>query len=116
MKVKLTSFGYKHGVPQADIVISAKKLPNPYHDPRLHKLNGRDAEVQEFVTESHEGNRFVERAYSYICNHENYYDKVEVAIGCVGGKHRSVAVVEELAMWLDGAGHELEWFHRDIDK
>lgn len=103
MTLLFESFGFKHGVPlDADLVFDVRCLPNPFYDPRLRPLTGRDAPVIEFLA----GNDSVQsmladvRAFldkwlpSFVADNRSY---VTVAIGCTGGEHRSVYFVEELA-------------------
>jgi len=102
MTLLFESFGFKHGVPlDADLVFDVRCLPNPFYDPRLRPLTGRDPEVAEFLA----GNADVQSMFadirgflekwlpSFIADNRSY---VTVAIGCTGGEHRSVYFVEEL--------------------
>src|SRR5580704_18022520 len=103
MSVLFESFGFKHGIPgDADFVFDARSLPNPYWEPSLRSLTGSDAEVIRFL-EAHEGvgrliadiARFIDgRIPEYQSNNRGY---LTVAIGCTGGQHRSVYIVERLA-------------------
>lgn len=112
MKITLTSFGYKHGDLKADVTMSVKSLPNPYSVPELHNLKGTDAKVQEFVLGTDKGANFISKAHRYIT--KQYKEEISVGIGCVGGQHRSVAIVEELARKFSEAGHEVTFAHRDL--
>lgn len=103
MTLLFQSFGFKHGIPlDADLVFDVRCLPNPFYDPRLRPLTGKDRAVIEFL----EADRDVQRMYndirgfveswlpSFIADNRSY---VTVAIGCTGGEHRSVYFVESLA-------------------
>jgi UPF0042 nucleotide-binding protein len=112
------SFGYKHGIPlDADLVFDVRCLPNPYYEPRLQPLTGRDAPVVEFLERIPE----VERMYGdihrfvtdwlpdYARDNRNY---LTVAIGCTGGRHRSVYLVERLAAAF-ASGQQVLKRHRE---
>ncbi|MDR5905510.1 RNase adapter RapZ [Franzmannia qiaohouensis] len=114
------SFGFKRGVPlDADTVFDARCLPNPYWDPRLRPFNGRDAEIVEFL----EGYRDVADMASdihgwlsrwlpaYQASHRSY---VTVAIGCTGGQHRSVYLVERLATEFAARYPDVRLRHREL--
>jgi len=97
------SFGYKHGIPgDADYVFDARALPNPYWDPALRPLTGRDAAVAEFLSADpavhrlrEDITRFIEaRIPEFIATNRRY---LSVAVGCTGGQHRSVYLIESLA-------------------
>jgi UPF0042 nucleotide-binding protein len=100
------SFGYKHGIPlDADLVFDVRCLPNPYYDPRLRALTGKDQAVIDFLAADSNANRmladirgFIETWLPcFIADHRSY---VTVAIGCTGGEHRSVYFVESLARYF----------------
>lgn len=125
MRVNITSFGFKHGhPPDADIVLDARMLANPNFTPRLKPLDGRDPSVRDFVFGDADARTFLDKAADIIDFVVGAYggkDKLylNVAIGCTGGRHRSVAVVEELGgklgEKLKGAS-EVRVSHRDIGK
>ena len=103
LSLMFESFGYKHGIPgDADFVFDVRNLPNPYWEPTLRHLNGRDAPVIEFL-HAHESVRtliadliqFLERRVDDFAKANRSY--LTVAIGCTGGQHRSVYVAEKLA-------------------
>ncbi len=103
LSITFESFGFKHGIPgDADFVFDARSLPNPYWEPRLRPLSGRDPQVIAFL-ETHAGTarlsedieRFVRaRIPEFEASHRGY---LTVAVGCTGGQHRSVYIVERLA-------------------
>jgi UPF0042 nucleotide-binding protein len=103
LSITFESFGYKHGIPgDADFVFDARSLPNPYWEPTLRSLTGRDAEVIRYL-ESHDSvgrliddiGRFIEaRIPEYQASSRGY---LTVAVGCTGGQHRSVYIVDRLA-------------------
>ena len=98
------SFGFKEGIPlDANWVIDARMLPNPYYDPELRPLTGRDAKVIEFLERQEQVGRFFEDVRGFLSRwlpdmvRDNRYH-VTVAIGCTGGQHRSVYLAERLAL------------------
>ena len=116
------SFGYKHGLPaEADLVFDVRFLPNPNFVPRLKPLTGRDRAVVRFLRRTPETEGFLKRARSllayviprYIREGKSY---LTVAVGCTGGRHRSVALVEELGRRLGGDGHAARIGHRDVGR
>jgi UPF0042 nucleotide-binding protein len=122
MVVTLESFGFKHGLPlDADIVMDVRFLPNPHWDPELRPLTGLDMNVRQRVFEGSVASEFAERLGDmlefllpeYASEGKSY---LTVAIGCTGGRHRSVAMVEALASRLRGTGHVVRIGHRDIGR
>jgi UPF0042 nucleotide-binding protein len=119
LKVVLMSFGFKHGVPaEADMVFDARFLPNPYFETKLKEFSGRDRKVKAFLRGKPEIGEFVGRAVdflqyllpNFIKERKN---QVTVAIGCTGGRHRSVFIAEELAVKLKGPNRKIQVLHRD---
>jgi len=116
------SFGYRYGVPpQADLVFDLRFLPNPYFVPELKPLTGLDARVSAFVLERAETQEFLSRIVDLAQFLFPRYQRegkayLTVAIGCTGGKHRSVAVARALAERLGAGGAGVQLQHRDIEK
>ncbi|MDO9151084.1 MAG: RNase adapter RapZ [Methylotenera sp.] len=101
-----TSFGFKHGIPlDADFVFDVRCLPNPHYDPVLRDLTGRDEKVQDFLKDHatvndmmHDIRNYVEKWLpSFVLDNRSY---LTVAIGCTGGQHRSVYLVEQLSQYF----------------
>jgi UPF0042 nucleotide-binding protein len=122
MSLSIISFGYKHGLPlDADLVFDCRFLPNPHWVADLRPLSGLDAPVLEFVLSQAETKEFLERIDellvfllpAYSAEGKSY---LSVALGCTGGRHRSVALAEELALHLRRHGYEPAVHHRDIDR
>jgi UPF0042 nucleotide-binding protein len=122
LRATVMSFGFKYGIPvDADIVGDVRFLPNPYWVPELKELTGLDADVSDYVTEQSEAREFLDRmagmldlvSDGYLREGKRY---VTVAIGCTGGKHRSVAMAENLAARLVKEGVEVLVVHRDLGK
>ncbi len=124
MTTRVLSFGFKYGVPSdADIVFDARFLPNPHFVPGLRPRSGRDADVAAFVLDSTEGGEFVdalERLLAPLLPRYAREGKVAltVAVGCTGGRHRSVAIAEALGARLaqGRAPGDVRVAHRDIDR
>lgn len=123
LRLAVLSFGFKYGIPlDADVVLDLRFLPNPYWDPELRPFSGRDQRVRDFVLSRPGAEEFVDAAAAllrimvagYLTEGRRF---ATVAIGCTGGKHRSVAVTEALIARLDGiAGVTLTPFHRDLGR
>jgi len=122
MQTALISFGYKHGLPlDADLVLDCRFLPNPHWVPELRPLTGLDAPVREYVLGRSESAEFTDRVDDllrfllphFLAEGKSY---LTIAVGCTGGRHRSVAIVEELARRLREEGHSLSVFHRDVER
>jgi len=124
MKISLFSFGFKHGRPDADTVLDVRFLPNPYWVPELKEHTGLEQPVAAYVLDSAAGQAFVKQLEPFLAflvqSHRQAGRKDFVcAIGCTGGRHRSVAVTEHLRQMLAGLaeeGDEPAVFHRDIDR
>lgn len=118
----LESFGYKHGVPiDADMVLDCRLLPNPHWVPDLRPLTGLDAPVQEWLLERDGTTELLGRFDDFLQGYLSGYATegqhfLTVAIGCTGGRHRSVTVVGELARRLADADVELHVVHRDLER
>jgi len=115
MSISLISFGYRYGVPKADIVISAKKLPNPWRVPKLRDMTGLDDDVYNKVTGNKKTKEFIIRAIVYMSQQYSGGELV-VAIGCIGGKHRSVSIVRKMHNILTDEGIDVIVRHRDIKR
>ena len=117
----LLSFGYKHGVPvDADLVFDARCLPNPHFVPALRRRTGRDRAVVEFMERSESSRAFMDRLEQYLGFVVPFYiaegkSYLTVAIGCTGGRHRSVMIAERLRKALEHQGAaRVRVRHRDI--
>jgi len=122
LTASLVSFGYKHGIPfDADLVFDVRFLPNPHFVEGLRPLDGRDKRVREFVLRHEEAREFLDRLRELLRFLLPFYQRegkayLTVAIGCTGGRHRSVTFVEELREFLESLGHAPSVVHRDIDR
>jgi UPF0042 nucleotide-binding protein len=121
LQVSVLSFGFKHGVPiDADMILDVRFLPNPHWDENLRPLSGLDQSVREFVLKQELSSEFLDRIDglislilpAYMQEGRSYFT---IGIGCTGGRHRSVAMVEEVAKRLSVAGYHPRVTHRDIN-
>ena len=122
LKATVVSFGFKYGIPvDADLVADMRFLPNPHWVPELRHLSGRDGEVAEYVKSQPGAKEFAEQyvdlvelvAEGYLREGKRF---MTVAIGCTGGKHRSVAMAEEIAAQMRARGLDAKPMHRDLGR
>lgn len=120
LQVSLTSFGFKHGVPiDVDMVLDVRFLPNPHWDENLRPLTGLDEGVRSFVMGQDLAEEFLKRVENlldlvlpaYVAEGRSY---LTIGIGCTGGRHRSVAMAEEIGRRLTAGGRNPRVSHRDI--
>jgi RNase adapter protein RapZ len=122
LATSLVSFGFKHGLPvDADLVFDVRFLPNPHFVDALRPLDGRDERVRRFVVEQAATVGFMARLKSLLEFLLPSYQGegkayLTIAIGCTGGRHRSVALVEELRRVLGELGFEATVTHRDLER
>jgi UPF0042 nucleotide-binding protein len=123
LTVSLISFGFKHGVPlDVDTLLDVRFLPNPHYDPHLRPLTGYDEPVRAAVLDTDDGREFLSKARDlfsfliprYAAEGKTYFT---LGIGCTGGRHRSVAIAQELAKSL-GSYEEINLYvrHRDLER
>ncbi|MDE0188039.1 MAG: RNase adapter RapZ [bacterium] len=119
MHISMVSFGFKNGLPRdADAVFDVRFLPNPHWDPELRPRTGTDPEVAAFVLENPDTQGFLDRVLELLLFLAPRYRAegkayLTIAVGCTGGRHRSVAVAAELSRRLADRGVEISVFHRD---
>ena len=122
MQIVLISFGYKYGLPlDSDLVFDTRFLPNPFYVDRLRDRNGKARSVREFVLGSAETREFLRELVRFAEFMIPRFVKegkstLTVAVGCTGGKHRSVVIAEELRARLRKRGGDIKIFHRDLYK
>ena len=123
MAIQLLSFGFKFGVPpEADLVFDTRFLRNPYYVPELREHSGLTAPVRQFVLDQPAAGRFLELveellAFSIPAFVDEGKSRLTIAIGCTGGRHRSIVLSEELAIWLRANGFgPISVFHRELDR
>ena len=122
MQTSVISFGYKHGIPlDVDFVFDCRFLPNPFWIEELRPYSGVDEPVRTWVLGQHEAEPFLEKLDdllssilpAFVQEGKSY---LTIAIGCTGGRHRSVALAEALAQRLGGEARSVSVYHRDIDR
>lgn len=122
LTVTLMSFGFKNGTPrEADILMDVRFLKNPYWEPELKELTGLDKAVRDYVTGDEGFSVFIGNFKAliegllprYALEGKSY---LTIAIGCTGGRHRSVFIAETLQTWITGLGYSGSILHRDIEK
>lgn len=122
MQTSVISFGYKHGIPlDVDIVFDCRFLPNPFWIEELQPYSGLDKPVRDWVLGQPESAAFLEKLDdlltsilpSFVREGKSY---LTIAMGCTGGRHRSVALAEALGVRLDRNGEGVSVFHRDIER
>lgn len=122
MSVNLTSFGYRFGVPiDADIVLDVRFLPNPYFKDELKNKTGNDKEVSDYILQTVESLEFLTKLKDMLKFLIPLYEKegkayLNICIGCTGGKHRSVVIVNEVKSMLRKMGRKVMLMNRDIEK
>ena len=122
LMVTVLSFGFKYGIPSdADIVFDVRFLPNPYYVEELRPLTGNDKKIQDYVMKAPEAEEFLERVDGLIQFLLPNYVKegkssLVIAVGCTGGKHRSVTLANAIAKRLSKTPYGCKVEHRDIEK
>ncbi|MCA1945822.1 MAG: RNase adapter RapZ [Desulfovibrio sp.] len=120
LTIHLITFGFKYGPPsEADLVFDLRFLPNPYFVEELRPLTGKDPAIVDYVLGEDPGKTFLQRLREFLLYLMPLYDtegryRITIAIGCTGGRHRSVAVTEALHTTLKAAGYPVSMEHRHI--
>src|SRR5207249_2089029 len=122
VQVSLVSFGYKYGLPRdADLVLDVRFLPNPHWVEELRPLPGTDPKVVAYVEGHPAHGEFMDRLTALLDATVPGYEAegksyLTIAVGCTGGRHRSVVVANELAEWFRARGHPVAVDHRDLER
>jgi RNase adapter protein RapZ len=122
LRATVVSFGFKYGLPvDADLVVDVRFLPNPYWIPELRDLTGNDQEVKDYVLSQDDAADFLDRYSSILQLIGAGYQReskryLTLAVGCTGGKHRSVVMAQELAQRLEADGIQATVVHRDLGR
>lgn len=122
LAVNVVSFGFKYGIPaDADLVLDVRFLPNPYYIPALRPKNGTDAQVREYVFRDGTADDYMEKLCDMLDFLIPQYQRegkavLTIAVGCTGGRHRSVAVAQALAEYVHSRGIPAAAVHRDWQK
>lgn len=122
LTVVFESFGFKYGLPsESDFVFDVRFLPNPHWDPSLRPLTGLDKPVQDYLAKHWEVNNFIYQTANYMQQwlpllQKNNRSYLTISIGCTGGQHRSVYIVEKLAALFNSHGRQVQIRHRSLEK
>jgi UPF0042 nucleotide-binding protein len=122
MAVSVVSFGYKHGLPlDVDLVVDCRFLPNPHWVPELRPRTGLDEPVRNYVLASAEAGELLERLDHLLelvvpASEREGKAYLRIAVGCTGGRHRSVVIAEEIAARLAARGYAPSVYHRDVER
>lgn len=122
MHISVLSFGYKHGLPpEADLVWDVRFMPNPNYIDRLREKTGLDRAVKRYVLGTPQARRFGKKFFALVANSLPHYARegksyLTIAIGCTGGRHRSVVMAQALRDRLSGMGIDVDVTHRDMAK
>ncbi len=122
LQVLITSFGYKHGLPlDSDLVLDTRFLPNPFYSDRLKNLTGLSRPVRDFVLKADITERFLAKLFGFLDFLmprfvEEGKANVRIAVGCTGGRHRSVVIAEALGSYLGKRKYDIKISHRDLRK
>ncbi|MDZ4338944.1 MAG: RNase adapter RapZ [candidate division NC10 bacterium] len=120
--ITLVSFGYRHGLPpDADLIFDLRCLPNPHFCDALRPLTGQDSEVARFLLDDPASRTYLDQLWSFLRFALPYYLNegrayLTIALGCTGGRHRSVSAAEYLARRSQAEGHAVGVRHRDLEK
>lgn len=119
MHIEITSFGHKYGELAADIVLDVRCLENPYWVPALRALSGLDAPVREYILHNEDSAAYLQAMLSLMILQAKLAsrrgcERLQIAVGCTGGRHRSVAAACLLEQHLRAAGHTVSLTHRDL--
>lgn len=122
LKIVVESFGFKYGIPlDADYVFDVRFLPNPHWDPTLRPMTGLDTPVAEFLNSHTQVNEFIYLTRNYIDTwlpmlEKNNRSYLTIAIGCTGGKHRSVYIAQQLGEYFQAKGKTVQIQHKSLER
>jgi UPF0042 nucleotide-binding protein CGSHiEE_06315 len=122
LKIIVESFGFKYGIPlDADYVFDVRFLPNPHWDPALRPMTGLDAPVADFLNSHTEVNEFIYLTRNYIETwlpmlKKNNRSYLTIAIGCTGGKHRSVYIAQQIGEYFQAKGKNVQIQHKSLER
>ena len=122
LMVSVVSFGYRYGVPvDADLVFDVRFLPNPHFVPRLRPYSGKDPKVARYIRSFPQTNQFLRRIESLLAYLIPHYIRegksyLTIALGCTGGRHRSVMMANSVRRALASRGYTVKTVHRDLDR
>jgi UPF0042 nucleotide-binding protein len=121
MRINILSFGFKYGTPHdASLIMDVRFLANPYFVPELKDFNGKNPKIKNYVLNNNQGRRFIKKYLDLLDYLIPLYEKegkayLSIAVGCTGGRHRSVTIAEALFEHIKKPGRQIIVTHRDID-
>jgi UPF0042 nucleotide-binding protein len=122
MQINILSFGFKFGIPhEADLIVDVRFLANPYFIPELKALNGESQEIKDFILKKSETQKFLEKYFDLLDYLVPLYEKegksyLTIAVGCTGGRHRSVTIARSIHDHIKNDKAHVQIFHRDINQ
>jgi UPF0042 nucleotide-binding protein len=122
LQVTIISFGYKYGIPlDADLIFDTRFLPNPFYIDGLRAKNGKHRKVRDYILRAAETKAYLAELFRFIRYHmpkfiEEGKSRLVIAIGCTGGRHRSVVIAEKLRDYLSRQKYDIKIYHRDVFK
>ena len=122
MRINVLSFGFKYGIPyDADLIMDVRFMVNPYFNPDLKDLDGEAQEIKDFVLEHGDTRVFLDKYLDLIDYLIPLYEKegkayLTIALGCTGGRHRSVTIARTIYEHINAMGKAVELNHRDRDR
>ncbi len=122
MRINILSFGFKYGVPlDANLIVDVRFLANPYFTPELKELNGETRKVKDFVLNNNETQLFLKKYIDFLDYLIPLYEKEQkayltIAVGCTGGRHRSVTIAQSIFDHISNIRNQIEIKHRDINR
>ena len=122
MQINVLSFGFKYGVPhEADLIVDVRFLANPYFIPELKALNGESQEIKDFILKKSETRKFLKKYFDLLDYLIPLYEKegksyLTIAVGCTGGRHRSVTIARSIHDHIKNDKARVQIFHRDINQ
>ena len=121
MQIDITSFGHKYGEIEADIVLDMRCLENPYWIPALREMSGLDVPVREYILRDKDSAAYLQTVLTLLAMQAKLAvrrgcERLRIAVGCTGGRHRSVTAAVLLAEHLRKEGYTANLHHRDIER
>jgi len=122
MQINILSFGFKYGIPhEADLIVDVRFLANPYFIPELKALNGESQEIKDFILKKSETRKFLTKYFDLLDYLIPLYKKegksyLTIAVGCTGGRHRSVTIARSIHDHIKNEKAHVQIFHRDINQ
>ncbi len=122
LRINIASFGFKYGIPHdADLIVDVRFLANPYFMPELKDLDGETIKVKNYVLDNNETQIFLKKYFDLLDYLIPLYEKegkayLTIAVGCTGGRHRSVTIARSIFEYLNKQGKQIDIIHRDIEQ